>query len=71
MIAYEAKIDIFEEMRYFLMFYLNLGLIVRLAFSSFDFIQLQFFFQLDVVFPELSFSFYAFNGNFYHHQVRE
>ena len=31
MIAYEAEINIFEEMRYFLMFYLNLGLIVHLA----------------------------------------
>ena len=31
MIAYESKINIFEEMRYFLMFYLNLGFIVRQA----------------------------------------
>ena len=31
MIAYESKINIFEEMRYFLLFYLNLGFIVHWA----------------------------------------
>ena len=31
MIAYESKINIFEEIRYFLMFYLNLGFIVYWA----------------------------------------
>ena len=33
MIAYESKINIFEEMRYFLMFYLNLGFTVCYAWS--------------------------------------
>ena len=31
MIAYDAKMNVFEEMRYFLMFYLNLGFIVHWA----------------------------------------
>ena len=31
-IAYESKINIFREMRYFLMFYLNLGSMVRMVF---------------------------------------
>ena len=45
MIAYESKIKIFEEMRYFLMFYLNLGFIVRqalllLIWSNFSFLSI-------------------------------
>ena len=64
MIACESKINIFEEMSYFLMFYLNLGFIVRLALVLL--ILSRFFFQLDVVFSELLFSYHAFTGNFYH-----
>ena len=45
MIAYESKINIFAEMRYFLMFYLNLGFIVLLAsvlliLSNFSFLSI-------------------------------
>ena len=35
MIAYESKIDILKEMKYFLMFYLNLGPVVQRAFVLF------------------------------------
>ena len=45
MIAYETKINIFEEMRYFLMFYLNSGFIVcsavvLLILSNFSFLSI-------------------------------
>ena len=57
MIAYELKINIFEEMRYFLMFYLNLDFI--LCWALVLLILSNFIFQSDIVFPELLFSFYA------------
>ena len=46
MIAYESKINIFKEMRYFLMFYLNLGFIVcwelvLFILSNFSFLSIR------------------------------
>ena len=46
MIAYESKMNIFEEMRYFLMFYANLGFIVcctlvLLILSNFSFLSIE------------------------------
>ena len=45
MVAFESKINIFEEMRYFLLFYLNLGFIVQqalvlLILSNFSFLSI-------------------------------
>ena len=45
MIAYESKINIFEEIRYFLMFYLNLGIMVLLILFNFSFLSIRQFFQ--------------------------
>ena len=45
MIAYESKINIFEEIRYFLMFYLNLGFMVLLILFNFSFLSIRQFFQ--------------------------
>ena len=41
MIAHESKTKMFEAMRYFLIFYLNLGLRSMLGTSTLDFIQLE------------------------------